>query len=274
MLFRSWQRLKSLNRDRWFGDQIGATPTAATLARGRWLWDQATIADGIPGDPERVVYVHGQAPHTPCGVALRQGRLVILHTPEGDGVVSWNAGRLAGIGRYYRMPVDHGNLPCSQAHFPALVDLLREGRTEALPSMSRAREAQVAPPPLVPHPAGPALVPTEEEMVRSLVGGVPRPPGEETPTATLRVSCHAMDLRYVSQPVMVGHYENDPIAAAEALVDRDIVAGELSSRNRLGLYPGPRGTSTVVLMTRSAREKRQGCARGAVVLGLGKLGDL
>ncbi|MFN9532093.1 MAG: hypothetical protein ACK575_11730, partial [Cyanobacteriota bacterium] len=88
------------------------------------------------------------------------------------------------------------------------------------------------------------------------------------------VSCHAMDLRYVSQPLMVGHYENDPIAAAEALIDRDIVAGELSIRNPLGLYAGPRGTTTVVLMSRSDRELHQGSCRGAVVIGLGKLGDL
>ncbi|MFN9244749.1 MAG: CHAT domain-containing protein [Cyanobacteriota bacterium] len=98
--------------------------------------------------------------------------------------------------------------------------------------------------------------------------------GSERESAPLHVSCHAMDLRYVSQPLMVGHYENDPIAAAEALIDRDIVAGELSIRNHLGLYAGPRGTTTVVLMSRSDRELHQGSCRGAVVIGLGKLGDL
>ncbi|MFN7677701.1 MAG: esterase/lipase family protein, partial [Cyanobacteriota bacterium] len=269
-----WPRLKRLNQDRWLGDQIGATPAAGTLARGRWLWDQPSIANGIPGDPERVVYVHGQAPLTPCQLVERQGRLLILSTPEGDGMVTWDGGRLAGIGRSYLMPVDHGGLPCHRAHFPALVDLLREGRTEALPPMPRARGAGALAPPLVPDPAGPVPLPTEEEALRSLVGGHPLSPVEELPPPSLRVSCHAMDLRYVIHPVMVGHYENDPIAAAEAIVDRDIVAGELTSRNQLGLYAGPRGTSTVVLMTGSGREGRKGPSRGAVVIGLGKLGEL
>lgn len=92
--------------------------------------------------------------------------------------------------------------------------------------------------------------------------------------APLHVSCHAMDLRYVTQPLMVGHYDNDPIACAEALIDKELVAGELSIRNRLGLYAGRRDTSTVVLMARSSREQQQSSRRGAVVIGLGKLGDL
>ena len=99
--------------------------------------------------------------------------------------------------------------------------------------------------------------------------------GQGLPAAApLRVSCHAIDLRYVNQPVMVGHYENDSIAAAEALIDRDIVDGELSRRNRLGVYAGAVGSSTVVLMTPSDRERGQGSCRGAVVIGLGKLGEL
>lgn len=100
------------------------------------------------------------------------------------------------------------------------------------------------------------------------------PPAKRERATTLRVSCHAMDLRYLNQPVMVGHYENDSIAAAEALIDRDLVAGALSRRHRLGLYAGPRGSSTVVLMPPSARERGQGSCRGAVVIGLGPMGDL
>jgi CHAT domain-containing protein len=269
-----WQRLKSLNRDRWLGDQLGATATAETLARGRWLWDQPSIANGIPADPEQVVSVHGQAPHTPCQLVLREGRLVILSTSEGDGVVPWSASRLAGIGKTYLMPVDHGNLCCRRTHFPALIDLLREGRTEALPPMPVARDGRDGDATLVPLPAGPVPLPTEEELLRSLVGGQTLSPVEEVPPSSLRVSCQAMDLRYVTHPLMVGHYENDPIAAAEALVDRDIVAGELSKRNRLGLYAGPRGTTTVVLMTRGGNGQRSSVSRGAVVLGLGKLGEL
>lgn len=92
--------------------------------------------------------------------------------------------------------------------------------------------------------------------------------------APLQVSCHAMDLHYVRQPLMVGHYEGDPISGAEALIDRELVAGELSIRNGLGLYAGPRGSAAVVLMARSSAELHQGNCRGTVVIGLGKLGEL
>lgn len=57
-----------------------------------------------------------------------------------------------------------------------------------------------------------------------------------------------MDLRSGNPPAMVGHDANDSIAAAEGLIDREVVAGELSSRHRRGLHAGPRGTSTVVLI--------------------------
>lgn len=268
-----WRRLKAHNDDRWFGDALGATPDAATLARGRWLWDQPG-AETIPGDPDPVIQVHGQAPRTPCGVALRQGRLVMLSTPEGDGVVTWRAGRLEGIGHHYRMDADHGSLPCRPDHFPALLELLREGRTTALQPLHRLRGDQASDPPALPWQPGPTPWPSEEELLRGLVGGQPLAAVEATAIPPLRVSCHAMDLRYVRQPLLVGHYENDSIAAAEALIDRDLVAGELSGRHRLGLYAGPRGTSTVVLMTESGRERRQGRCRGAVVIGLGAMGDL
>ena len=92
--------------------------------------------------------------------------------------------------------------------------------------------------------------------------------------APLKVSCHALDLRYVSYPLMVGHYEGDPIAGAEALIDREMVGGELSIRNGLGLYAGPRGSVAVVLKAPNTTELMQGSCRGAVVIGLGKLGEL
>ena len=39
-------------------------------------------------------------------------------------------------------------------------------------------------------------------------------------------------------PIMVGHYEQDPIAGPEALIDRELLDGDLSERHALGLYAG------------------------------------
>ena len=79
---------------------------------------------------------------------------------------------------------------------------------------------------------------------------------------------------------MVGHYEQDPIAGPQALIDRELLDGDLSERHSLGLYAGPRGTATVVLRAPNELERPRGSLSGAVVTGLGKydgalsLGDL
>ena len=52
-----------------------------------------------------------------------------------------------------------------------------------------------------------------------------------------------MDLRFLSRPIMVGHYEQDPIAGPEALIDRELLGGDLSKRYNLGQYAGARGSA-------------------------------
>ena len=83
----------------------------------------------------------------------------------------------------------------------------------------------------------------------------------------------AGDLRYVRAPVLVGHYEGDPISGAEAELDRYVIKGGLSLRRHLNQYPGPIGSATVVLRPDRGMGARLG-RRGAVVTGLGKLGEL
>jgi CHAT domain-containing protein len=285
-----WETLRHGNHDRWFGDHRGPTPNAALLQRGRWLWDQGGEGDGtIPGDhPDRVISVRGKAASTPCGLKLEAlvepanprdkrrtqaaKQLVVLTTTEGDGVVTWRSSQIGGVGSTYQMEADHGGLIGSPKTVAALVDLLRDGATSRLAEVKAS--ASDPPAELQPLEVGPVPWPTDEELLRGLVGGQSPSLGNAPASATLQVSCHAMDLRFVNCPLMVGHYEQDPIAGAEALIDRSIVHGELTSRERLGVYAGPMGSATVVLMNRDQRELHQGRCRGAVVIGLGKFGDL
>jgi len=94
------------------------------------------------------------------------------------------------------------------------------------------------------------------------------------PLPCLRVLCKAQNLRYVEHPLMVGHYEQDPIAGSEAVIDRWLLKGELTTRHRLGIYAGKANTATVVLIKDSETGLHQGKGRGAVVIGLGAYGDL
>ncbi len=269
-----WEELKQFNHDRWTGDGIAATPSKAVLAQSRWLWDQES-----PELPERhkqkVIYVYGQASMTPCGLLEQNNRLKMLGTPAGDGAVTWASGPIPGIGSFYVMPVEHAALCNSAAHFAAIVDLLATGSTEparlkAVNTMPTLRSA-MAP---VVYDAGPIPYPTEEEVALSLLGGRKRQPLQARPAPCLQVCCKAMDLRFVTQPVMVGHYLQDAISGPEALIDRELVDRELSMRHRLGLYAGAQGTATVVLLTNNAEERRRGRTRGAVVIGLGSYGEL
>jgi CHAT domain-containing protein len=66
----------------------------------------------------------------------------------------------------------------------------------------------------------------------------------------------------------------DPIAGAEALIDEHIVGKALSQREHLGVYAGHVGTTAVVLMPQSDEELQRGSQRGAVIVGLGKMGEL
>ena len=269
-----WEELKQLNQDRWIGDGIAAIPSKAVLAQSRWLWDQES-----PELPEqhkqKVIYVYGQASMTPCGLLEQNDRLKMLGTPAGDGAVTWASGPIAGIGSFYAMPVEHAALCNSATHFPAIIDLLATGSTEparlrAVNTMPTLRSA-MAP---VVYDAGPIPYPTDEEVALSLLGGRKRQPLQAQPAPCLQVCCKAMDLRFVTQPVMVGHYLQDAISGPEALIDRELVGRELSMRHRLGLYAGAQGTATVVLLTNNDQERRQGRTRGAVVIGLGSYGEL
>lgn len=73
-------------------------------------------------------------------------------------------------------------------------------------------------------------------------------------------------LAFARYPVLVGHYNGDTLAGAEAQLDRALER-RLSQRRSLGLYPGPIGTNTIVLDDTQR-------PRGAVVVGLGEAASL
>jgi CHAT domain-containing protein len=83
----------------------------------------------------------------------------------------------------------------------------------------------------------------------------------------LKVSVVHGDLRAAKYPVAVGHYEGDVIVNAEAALDK-CLGGRLRQRFDLGGYPGPEGTVEIIRLAKGYRP------RGAIVVGLGKVGRL
>ncbi|MEP7102527.1 MAG: CHAT domain-containing protein [Burkholderiales bacterium] len=271
----TWVDLKSKVTDFWFGNQRAGTPGQAVLDESSWLW----AADGLatPTLPSayeaKTSYVFGVAPNTACGVREEDDgkggtRLKIVGTTRGDGTVSWESGRINGIGHYYYLPAAHGDLPSTEEYFPALADLLTAGTTARL-SMTPPAVRAIQQPLPVSYDAGPPTADDPDALQRGLMGGSKRNRVPPRPKRRLEVTVKAMDLRFISQPIMVGHYERDPIAGAESLIDRELLGGDLSERYSLGLYAGGRGTATVVLRVPNDIERQRGSLSGAVVAGLG-----
>ena len=265
-----WLALKEEMKDFWFGDKVAALPSEAALNEGRWLWDR----DGelTPALPERhkdkTIYVHGCSPNTACGVKKIDGRWKMIGTIEGDGTVTWKSGAINGIGRRYYMPALHGDLAATYDYFAGLTELLRTGATGQLSETPpAARDAEEAKPRA--YDAGPPRYAMPDEAAYALMGAAKRKRLQSRPVSTLKVVVKAMDLRFVSQPIMVGHYEQDAISGAEALIDSELVDHALSERYNLGLYAGSVGTSVVVFRLPNEAERVRGSARGAVVTGLG-----
>lgn len=276
-----WPGYRAQNKDFWFGNGILGAPDKAALDEARALWEKLDdFAKARLPDKhrDRIVYVCGQSMSTPCGVKLEGGRWKVLVTAEGDGTVSWKSGLIEGLQQdrnVFFMHAEHGSLPSTDSAFPALVDLLQNGDTQHRDQLSRSPSvARDALPAVRAVDVGPVPFPTADEVLDSLAGRRRTPLPQSRKQAVLRVSCTAMDLRFATRPILVGHYDRDAISGAEAIIDRDVVRGQLSMRHHLGLYAGRLGTATVVLTSQTEQERQRDSLLGAVVVGLGELGDL
>ena len=245
----------------------GARPDPGLLTQA-----QATLA-GLPEQlphAGRVVYIAGQAAQTVNGVEVIEGRVVLRATTEGDGRVTYESGRLPGVLTWY-LDAEHGDLAASPAGHPAIVELLERGTTTRLPSAppsaSRggAVEFRALPTPM--------LYPTAADLTAGLLGQQRNKRYRARATAGFRAGVVHGDLRYARFPILVGHYEGDTIIGAEARIDQ-LLEGALSTRYNLGLYPGPSRTVSVILRQPTALQRALRLPNGAVVIGLGRWGEL
>ena len=265
-----WSAFKEEMRDFWFGDKVAAVPSVAALSAGKWLWERDGSTPALPeAHRDKTIYVHGCAPVTACGIKKIDKNWKMIGTTEGDGTVTWLSGAIGGIGRRYYMPAVHGDLANTDEYFGALDELLRTGITSILTDRPPAARAAKPVQPMT-YEAGAPRYPMPEEAAHPLMGKSKRKRLKTQQAPALRVKVKAMDLRFVTQPIMVGHYEQDAISGAEAIIDRDLVDRALSERYNLGLYAGPIGSAVVVLRLPNEAERLRGSLCGAVVTGLGK----
>ena len=247
-----------------------AVPDEALLDAVRQTQDSLAAHLSLFPHSDRVHYVAGKSPRTVTGVEIVDGRVVLACTTEGDGRVTYESGRLPGVRTWY-MEAAHGDLAAHEPSFRALQDVLDTGTTSRLltapPSTPRGGAVTYQ---ALPEPV---LYPTETSLAAGILGKAPRTPYRQREQPSFRVSVVHSDLRYARYPIVVGHYEGDTIIGAEDQVDQ-LLRGALSQRYSLGLYPGAFGSLAVILRKPTAVQEALRLPSGAIVIGLGKWGEL
>ena len=200
------------------------------------------------------------------------GSVALEVTTEGDGRVTHESGRLPDVATWY-MDAAHGELAGDERGFPAILDLLAARRPRAARHTSRRARAAAASASAATLPE-PVLYPTGG---RSLVGVFGQRPASGLPrdatAAGFRVSVVHGDLTFARSRSSSATTKATRSSAPESVVDR-LFDGALTTRYNLGLYPGPLGTCRSCSVSRRALQRALQLPNGAIVVGLGRWGEL
>jgi pimeloyl-ACP methyl ester carboxylesterase len=257
----AWEQLnKPLKKEKQF-----PLPDETALENARkWRAELNSKATG----PAQMVYVAGFAERTPLDLRrATDGVLEVTETTQGDGRVTYKLGQLDNVPTYFA-DVIHGDMADHPPLFPALSDLLEQGRTERLPRQPRRDRTGEAVTIVTRAEEIEPVYPTEEELRDAVSGGRSRlTVGAADSAYTVQVSVMHGHLRYAKYPVAVGHYTGDSIVSAEYILDKRL-GGRLSARHSLNRYPGPKGTCAVITVEPDHQPP------GALIIGLGEVGEI
>ena len=284
--------------------QWGAPPQAvldqAVALRKRLDAQAATLGP----DAGKLLLVVGQAPFTPAGLTLGVDGLEYVGSADGgDGRVTYASALLPGV-KTWRVAATHGDLPSVSTAFAAYIELLQTGKTAALETFDpasagvRGVPAGVAAASGRANPAfdatfsataggagganaGPALLrsrpshgvqPSVPPSSPADVFGVWKSASKST---ALNVSVLNADLKFVRQPLLVGHYRALLLTGTEAVVD-SLVGHAMSRSLATGLYPDAPGAYQIFGNKREDPANVFDMARpqAAIVAGLGEEGKL
>jgi triacylglycerol esterase/lipase EstA (alpha/beta hydrolase family) len=233
-----------------------------------------------PAEAARMLLVLGRARRTPDGIEMSDEGLAYRDAIDaGDGRVMDRHAQLPGVATW-RTDCDHGSLPSHRPAFDAYLELLTEGSTQRLPIVGPgARSAAGAPAAAPEHvrsrpsrEGGVFAPPVRlEEVLRPAGGAEMQRPGDQP----VDVCVAHQDLRFIPEPLIVGHYESLKLTGTEAAVD-GMLDGGLNRALSLGLYPQQPGRHAVFVNRSVADDNPWLLPRPAavVVAGLGQEGKL
>ncbi len=292
---RSLWHLEGMQRTiyRW-----GAPPQAVldrAVALRRRLDRQAAelgAAGELGSDAGKMLLVVGAAPFTPGGFTFTDTGLEYVDAVGGgDGRVALSSALLPGV-RTWRLAATHGDLPSQAKAFAAYLELLTRGETQLLEPLDTTRAQPAAgggavagaplPPP--PHlarsrpsravqPSQPPSSPAD--VFRLTVRPVREGQRSGTAARALHVTVLNADLKFVAQPLVIGHYRSMALTGSEAVVD-GLVGRAMSRSLAVGLYPDGIGTHQLFGNVRKDPNNLLAMARplAVIVAGLGEEGKL
>ena len=267
----------------------GAPPQAvldqAVTLRRRLDAQLATLG----ADAQKMLLVIGHADFTPAGIVMGADGLEYLNTPDdGDGRVPLQCALLPGV-KTWKVDAVHGKLPDVTSAFAAYVELLTAGQTRQLdtfePVARGARSgggsaAPASPAPLVrsrpSHGLNGSQPPSSEaDMMSAAPQGSTEGQRGRSAASALSVTVLNGDLKFVRQPLLIGHYRALTLTGAEAVVDR-LVNQSMSRALGAALYPDAPGSHQIFGNLRQNPDNPFEMARPAavVVVGLGEEGKL
>jgi hypothetical protein len=237
-------------------------------------------------DAPKMLLVVGHASFTPAGITQTADGLEYLDAPDdGDGRVTLASALLPGV-RTWKVDAEHGKLPDVASAFAAYIELLDTGQTAQLevlepapPGVRGTAGAAAAGAPLVRNRPSRGLQssrpPSSQADVWCLARSDSEARGARAKGTALRVSVYNGDLKFVSQPLLVGHYRSLVLTGTEWVVD-GLVGHAMSQSLAAGLYPDATGSHHIFGNQRPDPDNVFAMARpqAVVVAGLGEEGKL
>ncbi|MBY0234712.1 MAG: CHAT domain-containing protein, partial [Burkholderiaceae bacterium] len=245
-------------------------------------------------DKQKMLLVVGHASFTPAGIRLDPNDgLEYLDTPDdGDGRVTLASSTQLGL-RTWKLDAEHGKLPDVAEAFAAYVELLQTGDTRSLepleartsraagtastaggaaaaaaasPQLQRSRPSRGLQASLPPSDAGDVMGLARHSAKRVMA---------DQGSRALQMTVLNADLRFVQQPLLVGHYRSMTLTGAEEVIDALVNQG-MSRALAAGLYPDAVGSHQIFGNQRPHPDNPFQMARpqAAIVVGLGEEGKL
>jgi pimeloyl-ACP methyl ester carboxylesterase len=230
---------------------------------------------------DKLVQVVGEAKLTPCDYEKGECGLTYLHVEQsrGDGRVTLESAMLPNVPTW-QVPYAHGDLPKAKDCFALYRDLLLKGTTTLSPCLQvnakrSARADDVAYVRLRPSRMRLVSAPPQSEGDTQVIPGVEDTRAGATAQTPLAVTVVNGNLKFVHEPVLMGHYRGATLAGSELGVDR-LIGGTMSDSLRLGRYPQQLDGQQVFPNTgvNRASDAEKLRPAGVIVIGLGEEGQL